>query len=131
MGVNFLIFIICNLNFASFDDISDPSISYSLKNKRYVLSYSMKNSFSSPVILIQGMYNMDRISYDTPNNSLMISSRKKISSKMAIENILQCLLYGEVTGNMKKNLEATMKYYDTKFKMNYFEFIDSIKKIII
>ena len=123
--------IICNLNFASFDDISDPSISYSLKNKRYVLSYSMKNSFSSPVILIQGMYNMDRISYDTPNNSLMISSRKKISSKMAIENILQCLLYGEVTGNMKKNLEATMKYYDTKFKMNYFEFIDSIKKIII
>ena len=64
--------IICNLNFASFDDISDPSISYSLKNKRYVLSYSMKNSFSSPVILIQGMYNMDRINYDTPNNSLKI-----------------------------------------------------------
>ena len=32
---------------------------------------------------------------------------------------------------VKKNLEATMKYYDTKFKMNYFEFIDSIKKIII
>ena len=123
--------VISNLNLTSLEDISDSSISYSLKNKRHVLSYSMKNSLSSPVILIQGMYNMDRISYDSPNKSLMISSKKKISSKMSIENILQCLLYGEVTGNMKKNLEATMKYYDTKFKMNYFEFIDSIKKLII
>lgn len=123
--------IIQNFSEGSLDDISDPSLSYLIKKKKHVISYSMKTSFSSPVILIQGVYNMERINYETSTHSLMISSKKRISSKLAIENILQCLLYGEVSGNTKRNLDATMKYYDTNFKMNYFEFIDSIKKVII
>ena len=126
--------IIQNFSIDSLKDISDLNIGYTYKNKKHILSYTLPSKHSPPVILVQGKSDIERWSFDGnvyANNCIMSYFSKKINSKGAIENIFQCLLYGEVSGNNKLNLDNTMKYYDTSFKMDYFEFVDKLKEVFV
>lgn len=126
--------IIQNFSINSLKDIDDLNIGYTYKNKKHILSYTFPLKHTQPVILLQGKINVERWSFDVndyTNNCIMSYFSKKINSKGAIENIFQCLLYGEVSGNNKVNIDNTMKYYDTSFKMDYFEFVDKLKEIFV
>ena len=43
---------------------------------------------------------------------------------------MQCFLIGDSTGINKENIDATLKYFDCEGEMDYFGFIEQLKKII-
>ena len=64
-------------------------------------------------------------------NNLLGCLQERIGSKSYIENIFQCFLIGDLTGSNKDNLDATLKYFDVEGEMDYFGFIEQLKKIIV
>lgn len=118
--------IINNIDVTLINDIKDAFVQYENNNKKHIVSYV---SNGIPLVVFQEAYGFRQCKF--AENNLLGCLQERIGSKSYIENIFQCFLIGDLTGSNKDNLDATLKYFDVEGEMDYFGFIEQLKKIIV
>ena len=118
--------IVNSIDVSFINDIKDASVQYDTSNKKHVVSYV---SNGIPLVVFQEAYGFRQCKI--AENNVLGLLQERIGSKNYIENIFQCFLIGDLTGNNKDNLDATLKHFDVEGEMDYFGFIEQLKKVIV
>lgn len=105
------------------------------------IGYEVKNENNKTFIYINDpdKINVNQVIYLTDKEAVSISIcntnmfkmlKKDPFNKQIIEQLYVCFLDGVERTNKGKNCEANLKYYDIKYEMNYFQFVEKCKEFL-